>query len=92
MGSFYDTEYEILAMLGLLCSLEFMNLLYILKLFQVAFILDSNKIGPKTKLWEFENGKRHPIWALVPGREADSELITCLYLVTICSSSGSSMS
>ena len=45
MGSFYETESEILAMFGLLCSLEFMNFLYILKLFRLAFSLDDNKRG-----------------------------------------------
>ena len=45
MGSFYETESEILAMFGLLCNLEFMNFLYILKLFRLAFSLDDNKRG-----------------------------------------------
>jgi hypothetical protein len=45
VDSFYETESEILAMFGLLCSLELMNFLYILKLFRLAFSLDDNKRG-----------------------------------------------
>ena len=48
--------------------------------------------GIETKLCEFKEQKLTPFWALVPGREASPELLTCLYLVTICSSLGSSMS
>ena len=46
MDSFYETESEILAMLGLLCSLEFMNFLYVYletistQNFRVAFSVD----------------------------------------------------
>ena len=40
------------------------------------------RAGTKTKLCEFEKREQMPYWALVPGCEAASELLTSLYLET----------